>query len=122
MLGFDISLWHQVDDRNKPQPQRQGFIAGWETGWGGIDWLYRLKKEGRAAFLGGNGYPEWYTAPAGVLAAVLGAGPPRYEGGVTVGEDYVLPAGWNGPTDGRLADLAGCPPDEELLIEVWDLS
>ena len=122
MLGFDISLWHQVDDWNKPFAQRKGFIAAWEADLGGIDWLVRLRRDGTARFVDRCGYPDHYFLPAGVLAGILRGGPPKHGGGVTIGEDYVLPGGWTGSFAGQLSDLAGCPPEEELLIEVWDLS
>ncbi len=122
MLGWDISIWRQIDPPSTAARERRGFIAGWETTLEGIKWLNALVAEGKAVDLGGDGYPLTYKAPASVIAAQLAAGPPKHPGPVTIGEDYVLPSEWTGKLEFDESELAKCLPDEVLLIEAWDLS
>jgi hypothetical protein len=49
-------------------------------------------------------------------------GPPKNPGPVTIGEDYFLPSGWTDGFELNRSELAKCSPDEELIIEAWDLS
>lgn len=72
--------------------------------------------------LGGDGYPVKYTIPAATLLSIISSGPPKHNGGWVIGEDYVLPPGWTSKAKIDRAALAQCSPEEELLIEAWDLS
>ena len=118
MLGWQIFVLRQVTT----EPAETQTLAEWEAGLGGLAWLDDLVKAGRATCLGGDGYPLRYTANAAVVANAIGNGPPRHDGPVVVGEDYITPGGW---IDGMAVDrsnLDACVADEELLIEAWDLS
>ncbi|MBM3980781.1 MAG: hypothetical protein FJ304_10940 [Planctomycetes bacterium] len=122
MLGWGINVWRQTDQRGTPAHLRRGFIAAWEAGLGGLEWLDALVAAGRAEDLGGSGYPNTYTLTAGVLAEVLSAGVPSHTGPDVIGDDYVLPGGWTGPLHLERATFAECSPDEVLVLEAWDLS
>jgi hypothetical protein len=122
MLGWAIDIWRQIDPPSTPARKRRGFIAGWETALEGIKWLDRLVAKGKAVGLGGNGYPLTYKAPMSVIASQLAKGPPRHPGPLTIGEDYFLPSGWTRDFELDEFELAQCSPDEESLIEAWDLS
>jgi len=122
MLGWGINIWRQIDPASTPARERRGFIAAWEAALGGTKWLDALVVQGKAVSLGGNGYPLTYKAPASVIASQLATGPPRHSGPVTVGDDYFLPSGWTGDFKLDQSELAKCSPDEELIIEAWDLS
>lgn len=124
MLGWNINVWRQIDPPDTPARKRRGFIARWEAGIFGTDWLDTLVKEGRAVNLGGTGYPCRYSMTAAVLVSMISSGPPRHKGPVPLimSEDRVLPA--NGIADFELDQsvLAECAPDEELIVDAWDLS
>ena len=122
MLGWSINVWRQIDPPDTPARTRRGFVAGWEAGLGGLDWLDALVAGGRAVALGGNGYPLSYELAAAELAAAIGGGPPRHEGPLVIGEDYVRPGGWVGEFELDRPALAACPPGEVLRVEAWDQS
>lgn len=122
MLGWSINIWRQLDPPDTPAFKRRGFIAGWKTTLEGIKWLNALVAEGKAKNLGGDGYPLTYKTSTSVIAAQLATEPPKHPGPVTIGEDYYLPSEWTGDFELDKSELARCSPDEELLIEAWDLS
>ena len=118
MLGWQIFILRQAPK----EPANTQTLASWEAGLGGLAWLDDLVKAGRATCLGGDGYPLRYTANSTTVAAAISHGPPHHKGPVVLGEDYITPSGW---IDGVVVDrskLDACAPDEELLIEAWDLS
>ena len=87
----------------------------------GLDWLDQLVKEGKATDLGGNGYPNRYTITVGVLFPNLTNGSPKNRSPLVIGDDYVLPSGWNGKVTWQVAPDS-CNPDDTLFLEVWDQS
>ena len=60
------------------------------------------------------------------MLPVLTRGLPTHQGiwvvGTDPGEEYVTPAGWSGPVELRLENIARCPPDALLTIDAWDQS
>jgi hypothetical protein len=116
MLGWHIRILRKA-------PAQPELLAAWETSLGGTRWIDALVDEGKAALVASNqGYPLLYSAPAGVIASALVAGPPRYSGPDVVGDAYYKPSGWTGAVNVDAARLAACDPAEELSIEAWDLS
>jgi hypothetical protein len=76
MTGWHISVYRQTDKRASPATPaspRGERLAVWQTGDGGLGWIYGLVKEGKAIDLGGNGYPHRFTV--GLLRR--GATPPN---------------------------------------------
>lgn len=123
MLGWHIFIRQQAAGNAHDEPRPSGpTLASWEAGLRGLDWLDALVEEGKAASLGGDGYPLRYTATAAALLSKLSDGPPRHDSPMVLGDDYVMPKGWIGHVSIDRASLAACPADDELLIEAWDLS
>jgi hypothetical protein len=87
MLGWEIHIFGQIDDTTQYFRNRKGFVAAWEVGLGGLDWLDALAANGQAACLGRGGYPTRYTATASVIATQLANGPPKHAGPMTIGDD-----------------------------------
>jgi len=115
MLGWEITVYRQVDSGSKPAMAKspQGnCLARWRTRSEGLDWIKALVKEGRAIDLGGDGYPSFYTATAGQLIPRVLNGP--------AGALTSLAPGMNPEIDRVLAE--DCRPDEWLIVEVWDQS
>jgi hypothetical protein len=123
MLGWHIFIHRRVSPATAGHLlDAKSALASWEAGIGGLDWIEALVEAGSASCLGGDGYPISYTARAADVISRLAEGPPKHNGPLVIGEDYVLPGGWVGNVDIRQTRLAGCEPDELLLIEAWDLS
>jgi hypothetical protein len=122
MLGCEILVHRQVPGENRDEPSLGSRIASWNAALGGLDWLDALVAQGRATDLGGNGYPCRFLARAGDVLAKMSGGPPKPRGPMVIGDDYVLPGNWTGAFGLDREKFAACNPDEELIIEAWDLS
>ncbi|MBS0213810.1 MAG: hypothetical protein JSR26_11630 [Proteobacteria bacterium] len=86
-------------------------LAAWETVFEGIHWIDRLVRAGRAEQVQGGGYPSRYKALAADVFPLLTAD----------GSD----APWAGGGFVRKLDreaIAVCPPDQVVIITVWDQS
>ena len=121
MLGFDVMIWREHEANNKPYPSKW-CVARWETGVRGLDWLEALVPAGDVKDLGGNGYPIYYRIRAGTLARMLEQGLPSNNSPGVIGDDYVLPRGYNGKLEWDAAKLQACAEDEWLVVEAWDMS
>ena len=125
MLGFFIELHRQKNGGRLPatlnsdEGQR---IAVWQTGLDGIDWLFELVKAGKAIDLGGGGYPDRFTAPAKEIIPRIIEGPPQARERWIAGAEQVVIGPWAGETKIDREALAGCKPDEWLLVQAWDES
>lgn len=125
MLGWHISVFSQADGGacparfDTPRGQR---LAVWQAGPAGLDWLDQLVAAGQARSLGGNGYPNRYTAPAAALVPVIVDAPPHANKTWISGYGNILTEKWEGTTVTDRAALYTCPRDEWLLIEAWDES
>ncbi len=120
MLGWGISVFRKSDEDS--HDIKNLTLARWETGAFGLGWLDELVKENKAVDLGGNGYPLRYSITAGVLFPILKAGLPKHGTPPVIGDDYMLPKGWNGNLLLNEKKFLTCPSDEILIVEAWDLS
>jgi hypothetical protein len=121
MLGWEFFIRRQDDEAHRAT-RSTPTLARWQAGIGGTQWLDDLVSKGVAADLGGNGYPNRYTLPVGVVVSVLAGGLPRHSGPLVIGDDYVLPGGWTGNAQFDIAQLKSLDPNEILLVEAWDQS
>jgi hypothetical protein len=115
MLGWEVFAF-----RNS-SAKRDDLVVHWMTSVFGLDWLDQLVKYGKANDLGGNGYPNRYKVPANVLIPFLSNGLPANRSPLVIGDDYVLPEGWEGEIV-RRQDPATCGSNDTLFLEVWDQS
>lgn len=115
MLGWEVFVFRTAEAR------REDLVVSWMTSVFGLDWLDELVRKGEVADLGGNGYPNRYTTTAGVLFPNLANGLPKNSSPLVIGDDYVLPNGWNGKVHWRMAPES-CNPSDVLFLEVWDQS
>lgn len=127
MLGITVNVWRPIDPPGTPARVRRGFIGEWTAaglGMVSLEWLEQLVEEGRATSLGGDGYPYRFTIAASVLIDILRAGMPSAGAGlqVIVGEEYLTRSGTVTDFGINLDALGECPPNENLFIEVRDLS
>jgi hypothetical protein len=122
MLGFGISVFRKGDEKAHIDKIKDLMLAEWETSVAGLDWLDELVKQNKAVDLGGNGYPLRYSVTAGVLFPILKAGLPGHNSPPVIGDDYMLPRGWNGKLRLNEEKFLACPIGETLIVEAWDLS
>ena len=134
VLGWNIGIYRlpnlRVEPGASPTPDELARaaeeagerVAVWQTGLGGCDWLEDLAREGKAVDLGGDGYPNRYSATAAVLLPPVLAGPPEaYERWAFDVGDVLLP-NWEGETTIDAGLAARCAPEEWLLVDAWDES
>lgn len=125
MLGWHISIYRQTDEGASPATDEAPLgarLSVWQTGLGGLDWVYELVKTGEAIDLGGNGYPCRFTAMAASLIPRIMDEPPGARRVWSSGLHDILTEKWEGKTVIDRAVIEACRPDEWLLIEAWDES
>ena len=125
MLGWHISVFRQKDGGAAPATMKSpegARLAVWQTSDPMLAWLDMLVKAGKAIDLGGNGYPNRYTATAKHLIPCFVDGPPEANNVWVCGPQDIIGKGWEGKTVIDHSVIESCRPDEWLLIEVWDES
>jgi hypothetical protein len=116
MLGWQIYITQESS------PENSQSLMSWCAGIGGLDWLDQLVKDGLAQDLGGNGYPNKYSAKAAVLLPKIVPILPNNEGKFVLGDNYVLSGNEHWGIKINQSKIDACSPDEILLIEAWDES
>jgi hypothetical protein len=104
MLGWYFCILRSAEASPGLTANNSLQLASWEAGLGGTKWIDDLVSSGTATDLGGNGYPNRYSAQANDLVAALRA----------------LVAHQSRSID--LAKLEALDPSEVLLVEAWDQS
>ena len=122
MLGFDIEIYKFTDGMDITSLKiDKPVLARWTSGgFRGLDWIENLVSEAKAEDLGGNGYPLYYKAKAQFILEALALDVPKNTGQTIIGDDYVMPSDWRSEID--TSKIAKCDPDQQLIIEAWDLS
>jgi hypothetical protein len=113
MAGWSVTIVRQPVEDYPRNLDREKVLANWFVGSGGVRWIAELVSRGEAKRVKDGGYPNLYTAPAGVIAPLFAGGePPSGETGMFGPREVTI----------RRAELDACPPDERLTIAVWDQS
>ena len=122
MLGFDIEIYKFTDGIDITSNKiDKPILARWSSGgFSGLDWIENLVSEAKAEDLGGNGYPLYYKAKAQFILEALALDVPKNKGQTIIGDDYVMPSDWRSDID--TSKIAKCDPDQQLIVEAWDLS
>ena len=122
MLGFDIEIYKFTDGMDITSLKiDKPILARWSSaGFRGLDWIENLVSEAKAEDLGGNGYPLYYKAKAQFILEALALDVPKNKGQTIIGDDYVMPSDWRSEID--TSKIAKCNPDQQLIVEAWDLS
>lgn len=122
MLGFEVFAYRE--SAQTPGMLQDYSFATWTTAPWGLKWLDELVAAGKAEEL--RGMDTWmnlkWSAPAKVILPILRAGAPGNDGPAIMGEDYYIPAGWQGVTQIIEDRLVGCEDDETIIINAWDMS
>ena len=122
MLGFDIEIYKFTDGMDITSLKiDKPVLARWTSGgFRGLDWIENLVSEAKAEDLGGNGYPLYYKAKAQFILEALALDVPKNKDQTIIGDDYVMPSDWRSDID--TSKIAKCDPDQQLIVEAWDLS
>src|ERR1700733_12845978 len=121
MLGWHISVYRQTDGGMAPASMsspKGARLAVWQAPVSGLGWLDSLVEAGNALDIGGNGYPNRYTAPARFLVPSIINGPPEARMTWVSDPSDIVGENW-GKTIIDKASVAKCSPDEWLLVEFW---
>jgi hypothetical protein len=125
MDGWHISVFRQKDGGAQAatfESQQGPRIAVWQAKLLGLNWLNELVKDGKARFLGGDGYPMRYTATAAGLLPRILDGPPMAREVWISGAGDILTDKWVGRTLIDHDEASKCAGDEWLLVVAWDES
>jgi hypothetical protein len=125
MLGWHISVFRQTDGGSSPAKadSEEGVrLAVWQTGVEGLQWLDELVETGQTIDLGGDGYPNYYTAQAEHLIPRIVGGPPEANRIWRHAPQDVITSRWEGKTTIDRAAADDCRLDEWLLVVAWDES
>ena len=124
MLGWEIYIHRLNSDPSLETTKftQESVVAHWRAGLGGYDWIKALVKENKAKALGGNGYPFLFSAKFHVLQPVILNGAPSHSGPLVIGDDYVLPSNYLERPIINEANLLKCQSDDDMYIQVWDMS
>jgi hypothetical protein len=127
MLGWHVSVYRQPDGGHSPatfESPSGTRLAVWQTGWDGLHWLDALAVDGKAVALGGNGYPNRYTARAEILLPhiVSESFPANETWVVGEGSYFPNPESWAGETQIDQESAKQCRQGEWLMVEAWDES
>ena len=126
MMCWNISVYRQDNDGASPatsESQHSSRIAIWQTKfYSDINWLKDLAKEGKAIDLGGDGYPNRFTATAEHIVPRIIPEPPGARAVWGLDEGDCVTEEWEGRTVVDAALARQCRFDEWLLIVVWDES
>ena len=118
MLGWQVFVSRQSELKSA----KENLVAEWKTSVSGLDWLDELVKEKKAAYLYGNGYPDWYFVKAGILLPIITVGLPANNSPVVIGDDYILPKKWSGDIVWNHDAVLACGKNDLLIVEAWDQS
>jgi hypothetical protein len=122
MIGYSISVYEFVEGVNITSISNDNeALATWTWGgFDGLDWIDNLVSEAKAEDLGGNGYPIYYKAQVQVVLKALAVDTPKNEGQTIMDDENVMTSDWRSKID--TSELAKLKPNQQLLIEAWDLS
>ncbi len=114
MIGWSITIIRQPPEDYPLKLDRDAVLANWKVGTAGTRWIEALVARGEARRIRSGGYPNIYTAQAGLIVSLLlGEEPPS---------DENVPMRRPREITIRHDELAQCPADELLTIVVWDQS
>ncbi|RBP46555.1 hypothetical protein DES53_102946 [Roseimicrobium gellanilyticum] len=125
MPGLHITVYKQKDGGATPASFGEptgAKLAVWKARLEVLRWIDDLVKEGKIIALGGNGYPFEYTTQIHLVKDTLPQGPPHERKNWNHEEGDILGEGWLGKTTIDMEAIAQCPPEEWVLIRVWDES
>ena len=122
MIGYSISVYVFVEgvDITSISNDNEALATWTSGGFDGLDWIDNLVSEGKAEDLGGNGYPDYYKVQVQFVLDALAADTPKNEGQIIMDDENVMSSDWRSKID--TSAIAKLKPNQQLIIEAWDLS
>ncbi len=122
MIGYSIAIYEFVEgmDITSISNDKEALATWTSGGFGGLDWIDNLVRESKAEDLGGNGYPLYYKAKAQFILEALALDVSKNKSQTIIGDDYLMPSDW--PSEIDTSKIAKCEPNQQLILEAWDLS
>jgi hypothetical protein len=122
MIGYSISVYEFIEgiDITSISNDNEALATWTSGGFDGLDWIDNLVSEAKAEDLGGNGYPIYYKAQVQVVLKALAVDTPKNEGQTIMDDENVMTSDWRSKID--TSEIAKLKPNQQLLIEAWDLS
>ena len=121
MLGYSLTV--HLATEYKLYESGDPFIASWEAGLGGRQWLQALVREGKAKVITQSDFLlETFAVTAEVLLPIIRSGIPNPKNPVVIGDDYIMPADYLGNITLNEEKISSISNDTELIVEVWDMS
>ncbi len=122
MIGYSISVYEFVEGMDITSISNDNeALATWTTGgFGGLDWINDLVSEAKAEDLGGEGYPFYYKAKAQVVLQALATDTPKNKEQTIMDDENAMTSDWQSKID--TSEIAKLKPNQQLIIEAWDLS
>ncbi len=122
MIGYSISIYEFVEgvDITSISNDNEALAAWTSGGFGGLDWIDNLVSESKAEDLDGNGYPDYYKVQAQYVLKALASAKPKNKGQTIMDDENVLSSDMRSKID--ISEIAKLKPDQQLIIEAWDLS
>ncbi len=97
-------------------------LARWEASMTGGKWLFDLEQQGKAEQLNFGGYPDSFLLRASIFKETFKDGPPRHDGPLVIGDDYVIPGDYISKIELHKERIADVKDDEWLIVYMWDQS
>ncbi len=120
MIGYTIFVYRFNEDIDITKNKEKALLTWTSGGFDGLDWIDNLVNQAKAEDLGGNGYPFYYKVKAQFVLQALATDTPKNKGQTIIGDDYVMSSDWRTSID--LSMIKKCDPNQQLIIEAWDLS
>ena len=122
MIGYSISVYEFVEgmDITSISNDNEALVTWTSGGFDGLDWIDNLVSEAKAENLGGNGYPIYYKAQVQVVLQALAVDTQKSEGQTIMDDENVMTSDWRSKID--TSEIAKLKPNQQLIIEAWDLS
>jgi hypothetical protein len=122
MIGYSISIYEFVESVNITSISNDNeALATWSSGgFDGLDWIDNLVSEAKAEDLGGDGYPLYYKVQAQFVLQALAANTPKNKEQTIMDDKNVMSSDWRNKID--ISEIAKLKPNQQLIIEAWDLS
>ena len=122
MIGYSISVYEFVEgmDITSISNDKEALATWTSGGFDGLDWIDNLVSEAKAEDLGGNGYPIYYKAQAQVVLQALATTTPKNKGQTIMDDENAMSLDRRSKID--TSEIAKLKPNQQLIIEAWDLS
>ncbi len=122
MIGYSISVYEFVEgmDITSISNDNEALATWTSASFDGLDWINDLVSAAKAEDLGGEGYPFYYKAQAQVILQALATDTPKNEGQIIMDDENVMTSDWQSKID--TSAIAKLKPNQQLIIEAWDLS